>query len=111
MTVGRNARASSGVICAYAMMMKHMSDTAFSKVIYDSSRIPEWTNEVGEAIAAMGGGNISDAVSVIGTGEMQDGFCELIDSGEPKAALLHGVTGSGKTATLTKRIIASLLDE
>ena len=53
---------------AYAMAMKHMTDTAFSKVIYDKSKIPEWSNEVGEAIAAMGGGNISDAVSVVGTG-------------------------------------------
>lgn len=63
---------------AYAMVMKHMQDTAFSKVIYDKSKIPEWSNEVGEAIAAMGGGNIADAVSVVGVGQMQDGFVELI---------------------------------
>ena len=79
---------------AYAMAMKHMTDTAFSKVIYDKSRIPEWTNEVGEAIAAMGGGNISDAVSVIGTGEMQDGFCELIDSAVSLTKELMGATES-----------------
>ena len=60
------------------MVMKHMQDTAFSKVIYDKSKIPEWSNEVGEAIAAMGGGNISDAVSVVGVGKMQDGYSELI---------------------------------
>ena len=63
---------------AYAMIMKHMYDTAFSKVIYDKSRIPEWSNEVGEAIAAMGGGNVSDAVSVVGVGRMQEGYPELI---------------------------------
>ncbi len=63
---------------AYAMMMKHMYDTAFSKVIYDKSRIPEWSNEVGEAIAAMGGGNVSDAVSVVGVGKMQEGYLDLI---------------------------------
>ena len=63
---------------AYAMAMKHMSDTAFSKIIYDKSRIPEWSNEVGEAIAAMGGGNVADAVSVVGVGSMQDGYLELI---------------------------------
>ena len=39
---------------AYAMVMKHMTDTAFSKVIYDKTKIPEWSNEVGEAIAAVG---------------------------------------------------------
>lgn len=65
---------------AYAMAMKHMYDTAFSKVIYDKSRIPEWSNEVGEAIAAVGGGNVSDAVSVVGVGEMQEGYLDLIDN-------------------------------
>ena len=63
---------------AYAMVMKHMYNTAFSKVIYDKSRIPEWSNEVGEAIAAMGGGNVSDAVSVVGVGELQEGYLDLI---------------------------------
>ena len=63
---------------AYAMAMKHMGDTAFSKVIYDKSRIPEWSNEVGEAIGAMGGGNVSDAVSVVGVGKMQEGYLDLI---------------------------------
>lgn len=65
---------------AYAMVMKHMSDTAFSKIIYDKSRIPEWSNEVGEAIAAMGGGNVGDAVAVVGVGKLQDGYLDLINS-------------------------------
>lgn len=65
---------------AYAMVMKHMYDTAFSKVVYDKSRIPEWSNEVGEAIAAMGGGNVADAVSVVGVGKMQEGYPELIEN-------------------------------
>lgn len=34
------------------------------------------------------------------------GLVELLDSGEPKAALLHGVTGSGKT-----RVIVAMTDE
>ena len=50
---------------AFAMVMKHMTDTAFSKVIYDKSRIPEWSNAVGEAIAANGGLGVSDAVKVV----------------------------------------------
>jgi hypothetical protein len=79
---------------AYAMAMKHMTDTAFSKVIYDKSKIPEWSNEVGEAIAAMGGGNISDAVSVVGTGEMQSGFTELIDNAVTLTKELMGATES-----------------
>lgn len=77
---------------AYAMMMKHMYDTAFSKIIYDKSRIPEWSNEVGEAIAAMGGGNVSDAVSVVGVGRMQDGYRELIDSVIENTKSMMGAT-------------------
>ena len=79
---------------AYAMAMKHMMDTAFSKVIYDKSKIPEWTNAVGEAIAAVGGGNISDAVSVVGTGQMQSGYMELIESAIEVTKDLMGATES-----------------
>ncbi len=79
---------------AYAMAMKHMIDTAFSKVIYDKSKIPEWSNQVGEAIAAVGGGNISDAVSVIGTGEMQAGYMDLIESAVTLTKELMGATES-----------------
>lgn len=64
---------------AYAMAMKHMTDTAFSKVVYDKSKIPEWSNGVGEAIAAVGG-NVADAVSVVGVGQMQEGYLELIEN-------------------------------
>ena len=79
---------------AYAMAMKHMTDTAFSKVIYDKSKIPEWSNEVGEAIAAMGGGNISDAVSVVGTGEMNSGFMDFVNSAVSLTKELMGATES-----------------
>lgn len=76
---------------AYAMMMKHMTDTAFSKVIYDKSRIPEWTNEVGEAIAAVGG-NLADAVQIVGTGQMQDGYMALIESAISMTKEMMGAT-------------------
>lgn len=65
---------------AYAMMMKHMIDTAFSKVIYDKRLIPEWSNEVGEAIGVMSGGDVSGVATTVGVGEMQDNFLEIIQS-------------------------------
>ncbi len=77
---------------AYALAMKHMTDTAFSKVVYDKSKIPEWSNGVGEAIAALGGGNISDAVSVVGVGAMQDGYMELIENAVELTKELMGAT-------------------
>lgn len=79
---------------AYAMAMKHMSDTAFSKIIYDKSRIPEWSNEVGEAIAAMGGGNVADAVSVVGVGSMQEGYLDLISNVIETTKDMMGATDS-----------------
>lgn len=79
---------------AYAMMMKHMTDSAFSKVIYDKTRIPEWSNRVGEAIAAVGGGNMSDAVSVVGTGSVQEGYMELIEQATSVTKELSGATES-----------------
>lgn len=79
---------------AYAMVMKHMTDTAFSKVVYDKSKIPEWSNEVGEAIAAYGGGNISDSISVVGVGKLQNGYMELIDSAVNLTKELMGATES-----------------
>ncbi len=79
---------------AYAMVMKHMTDTAFSKIVYDKSKIPEWSNEVGEAIAAYGGGNIADSISVVGVGELQSGYMELIDSAVNLTKELMGATES-----------------
>lgn len=77
---------------AYAMVMKHMTDTAFSKVVYDKSRIPEWTNEVGEAIAVVGATNVSDAVSVVGVGKMQENYLELIQNAVSTTKEMMGAT-------------------
>ena len=77
---------------AYAMAMKHMRDTAFSKVVYDKSRIPEWSNGVGEAIAAMGGGSVADAISVVGVGKMQDGYLDLLNNVVEQTKNMMGAT-------------------
>ena len=79
---------------AYALALKHMTDTAFSKVVYDKSKIPEWSNGVGEAIAAVGGGNVADAISVVGVGNMQDGYMELIENAMSVTKELMGATES-----------------
>ena len=77
---------------AYAMVMKHMSDTAFSKVIYDKSKIPEWSNEVGEAIAAIGTSNVSDAVSVLGVGRLQEDYLDFLDNVVTATKEMNGAT-------------------
>ncbi len=77
---------------AFALMMKHMIDTAFSKVIYDKKLIPEWTNEVGEAIGVVSGGDVGNVVKIIGTGEMQDNYLEVIDRTVKLTKELFGAT-------------------
>ena len=77
---------------AYAMVMKHMGDTAFSKVIYDKSKIPEWSNEVGEAIAAIGTANVSDAVSVLGVGKLQDDYLDFLKTVIANTKEMNGAT-------------------
>ena len=77
---------------AYAMVMKHMGDTAFSKVIYDKTKIPEWSNEVGEAIAAVGTANVSDAVSVLGVGKLQEDYLEFLQSVVESTKEMNGAT-------------------
>ena len=77
---------------AYAMVMKHMSDTAFSKVIYDKSKIPEWSNEVGEAIGVVGGTNVEDAVSVLDVGKLQEDYLEFLENVISNTKELSGAT-------------------
>ncbi len=94
---------------AFAMVMKHMTDTAFSKVLYDKNRIPEWSNEIGEAIAVSGGTNVADAVQVMGVGQLESGYTQLIELASSMTRELAGVTdvavGDGN-ATNTSAILA-----
>ena len=93
---------------AYGMVMKHMTDTAFSKVVYDKSRIPEWSNEVGEAIAVVGATNVSDAVSVVDSGRMQGGYLELINSAVASTKELMGATETALGNTVPNNTSAIL---
>ncbi len=61
----------------YAMVMKHMMDTAFSKVIYDSTVIEDWSNKVGEAVAV--NGPVENVASVLNSGSMQSGMLDVIN--------------------------------
>lgn len=64
---------------AYALAMKHMIDTAFSKVVYDKTRVPEWSNEVGQAIGVVGG-DIHGVAATVEAGEMDERFCQIVES-------------------------------
>lgn len=62
---------------AFAMVMKHMINVSFSKVVYNQNVIDEWTNEVGEAIGV--NGPVDNVAEVLSPGVMQSGFLDVIN--------------------------------
>lgn len=78
---------------AYALLMKHMIDSAFSKVVYDKTRIPEWTNEVGQTIGVIGG-DLDGVAKTISPGELQADFTNVIDSVVNETKNMAGATES-----------------
>ncbi|MBR2634898.1 MAG: hypothetical protein IKD31_04910 [Clostridia bacterium] len=62
---------------AFAMVMKHMMDVSFSKVMYNANLIDEWTGEIGEAVAV--NGPVENAAIRMEPGSMQAGFLEVIN--------------------------------
>lgn len=76
----------------FAMAMKHMMDTAFSKVVYDSTIIDKWTNRVGEAIAV--NGSVDSVAKVLPAGQMQSGMLEVLS-----LAIAHTKEFMGATDT------------
>lgn len=61
---------------AFAMVMKHMMDVSFSKVIYNANIIDEWTGEIGEAVAV--NGPVEHAADRLDPGSLQAGFLDVI---------------------------------
>ena len=75
---------------AFAMVMKHMMDLSFSKVVYNANIIDEWTNEIGEAIAV--NGPVESAALRLEPGSMQNGFLEVINMTVSMTKELMGAT-------------------
>ena len=91
----------------YAMVMKHMMDTAFSKVIYDSTVIEDWSNKVGEAVAV--NGPIENVAAVLNSGSMQSGMLDVINMAISHTKDFLGATDSAlgsERADNTSAIIA-----
>ncbi len=95
---------------AYAMAMKHMVDSAFSKVIYDRRLIPEWTNEVGQAIGVNAGGDVTNAVKTVGVGELMPNFTDVLDQviSETKTMLGATETAIGEASMSNTSAIVAL---
>lgn len=75
---------------AFAMVMKHMMDHSFSKVMYNANLIDDWTNTIGEAIAV--NGEVEGAALRLEPGSMQSGFLEVINLALSLTKELMGAT-------------------
>ncbi len=92
---------------AFAMVMKHMINVSFSKVVYNANMIDEWTNEVGEAIAVRG--PVDNVATSIAPGAMQSGFLDVINMTMSLTRELMGATDAALgnvEATNTSAIMA-----
>ena len=76
----------------YAMVMKHMMDTAFSKVVYDGTLLEDWSNRVGEAIKV--DGPVEGVAKIIPPGQMQSGMLEVINMAMSATKECLGATDS-----------------
>ncbi|MBR3837079.1 MAG: hypothetical protein IKJ74_02945 [Clostridia bacterium] len=75
---------------AFAMVMKHMMDVSFSKVMYNANLIDEWTDEIGEAVAV--NGPVENAALRMEPGSMQAGFLDVINMTMSVTKELMGAT-------------------
>ena len=92
---------------SFAMVMKHMMDTAFSKVVYDSTVIDEWSNRVGEAVAV--NGPVESVAKVLPAGQLQSGMLEVIRMAIASTKEFMGATDTALgdvTPTNTSAILA-----
>ncbi len=63
----------------FAMAMKSVADTAFPKILFDSSRISKWSNKVGEALGTAGDPTNS-VMSLTTPGSFSPQVMQLIDA-------------------------------
>ncbi len=92
---------------AFAMVMKHMINVSFSKVVYNANVIDEWTNEIGEAIAVRG--PVDNVATTLAPGVMQSGFLDVINMTMSLTRELMGATDAALgnvEATNTSAIMA-----
>lgn len=75
---------------SFALLMKHMMDTAFSKTIYDSTRIDQWLPGIGESIPS--NGDVNGTVATVGVGQVQSGYMDVIQLAESMTRDLMGAS-------------------
>jgi hypothetical protein len=62
----------------WAMSMLSIMTTAYPKIVYDKTRIPKWTNRVGEAIG-INGGDVASAAKIIDPAQISPQIAQFIE--------------------------------
>lgn len=76
---------------AYAMSMVSLMTSAFPKIIYDRTRIPRWSNGVGQAIG-MNGGDVSTAVKIVDPAQISPQISQFIQQATDQTQTFLGAT-------------------
>lgn len=74
----------------YSMIVYHMKQTAFGKVVYDSTRIQNYDNRVGGAIGA--NGDISNIIYQVQPGQMNTQLPSILEDMVSKTKELNGAS-------------------
>lgn len=76
---------------AYAMSMVSMMTTAFPKIIYDRTRIPKWSNGVGQAIG-VNGGDVSNVAKIMDPAQISPQISQFIQQATDQTQTFLGAT-------------------
>ena len=76
---------------AYAMSMVSMMTTAFPKIIYDRTRIPRWTNGVGQAIG-VNGGDVQNVAKIMDPAQISPQIAQFIQQATDQTQTFLGAT-------------------
>lgn len=78
----------------WAMALRHQQMNAFPKVVYDKTRIPQWTNRVGEAVGVAG----DPTTAIASAYRAPDMSAQLIDMVDKTVSMTRDFMGASDAA-------------
>ena len=79
----------------FAMVMLNLMNTAFPKVVYDTSIIAQWDNQIGASIGVKGGQDVRNVAAYMQPGQMSSQIMNVIDAAINYTKELLGATDAG----------------
>lgn len=79
----------------FAMVMLNLMNTAFPKVVYDTSIIAKWDNQIGASIGVKGGQDVRNVAAYMQPAQMSSQVMNVIDAAINYTKELLGATDAG----------------